>query len=222
MHIESEGPGTIIDYLESMNAHTHIAMLYRGDQLPNDVHEFDAIIVMGGPMNVYQDEQYHFLREETVFLRQAVENNIPILGICLGAQLIAKSCFARVKSAQIKEIGWSKVTLTKEGRCDLLFQGLPETLSVLQWHEDTFDLPYNGILLATSKECPNQAFRYKNAYGLQFHVEVTSDMLSEWFSESREHDQIMNQFQKIKKDYTRQAKKIYSNFVALIRTHTYI
>lgn len=217
MHTESEGPGTIRDFLESIKAHIHIALLYRGDQLPTVVHEFDAVIVMGGPMNVYQEDKYPFLREETAFLRQAIENNIPVLGICLGAQMIAKACGARVKTAPVEEIGWSEVKLTEEGRCDLLFQGFPESLQVLQWHEDTFDLPYNALLLATSKGCPHQAFRYKNAYGLQFHVEVTRDMLSEWFSYSGKQDWIMNRFREIEKDYSRQAVNIYCNFIALNR-----
>ena len=129
--------------------------------------------------------------------------------------MIAKACGARVKTAPVKEIGWSEVNLTEEGRSDRLFHGVPENLPVLQWHEDTFDLPYKGVLLATSKECPHQAFRYKNAYGLQFHVEVTCDMLYEWFCESGNRERILKQFREKEQDYALRAEQIYRNFISL-------
>jgi GMP synthase-like glutamine amidotransferase len=216
MHNESEGPGTLGDYLESIGANIHIARLYAGDHLPKNLRDFNAIVTMGGPMNVYEEEKYPFLREETIFLQQAIVKGFPILGICLGAQMIAKASGASVYKAPAKELGWSNVSLTEAGRRDILFRGLPKKLKVFQWHEDTFDLPTGGLLLATSNECPNQAFRYRNAYGLQFHVEVTRKILLDWFADSQEGHEMVLALEMMEEDFLGNARRIYANFVALV------
>jgi GMP synthase-like glutamine amidotransferase len=167
---------------------------------------------MGGPMNVYEDKKYPFLREESNFLKQAIDDGVPVLGICLGAQMIARACGASVVKASQKEVGWSKVFLTDMGKEDMLFRGLSETLPVFQWHEDTFELPVGGQLLATSTTCPHQSFRYSNAYGLQFHVEVTPQIISAWFGSSSEGEQMIRQFEKIEVDFIRHALILYHNF----------
>jgi GMP synthase (glutamine-hydrolysing) len=142
---------------------------------------------MGGPMNVYEEERYPFLKREDLFIKEAIQRGKPVLGICLGSQLIAKALGARVFKAPAKEIGWFDVSLTEEGSRDLLFRAFPEFFPVFQWHEDTFDIPRGAKLLATSDSVPHQVFRYaENAYGLQFHLEVTEVMVREWIDSCEE------------------------------------
>jgi GMP synthase-like glutamine amidotransferase len=132
-------------------------------------------------MNVYEEDRYPFLRKEDLFIKEAIQRGKFILGICLGAQLIAKALGAKVSKAPVKEIGWYDVSLTRVGSRDPLFSNLPKRFPVFQWHEDTFEIPKAGKLVATSSLVPHQAFRYgDNAYGLQFHLEVTEEMIREW------------------------------------------
>jgi GMP synthase (glutamine-hydrolysing) len=124
--------------------------------------------------NALERQDHSGLRAEDAFLKQVVTKEIPFLGICLGGQLLAKACGARISKSPVREIGWHDVMLTAHGKRDDLFKGLPERMPVYQWHEDTFAVPESGALLATSGGCPNQAFRIGScAYGLQFHPEVT-------------------------------------------------
>ena len=135
-------------------------------------------------MNVYEEDQYPFLRQEDLFIKEAIQRGKRILGICLGAQLIAKALRAKVYKAPVKEIGWYDLSVTEEGRADPLFSRFPKTFSAFQWHGDTFDLPNAGKRIVTSSPVPNQAFRYgENAYGLQFHLEVTEEMIEHWMKE---------------------------------------
>jgi len=215
-HVESEGPGTLGYFLRSLgDVVIQRTRLYNGETLPDEVRDVDAIVIMGGPMNVYDENEYPFLKEETDFLSSAIEANIPILGICLGAQMIAKASYASVSRAFEKECGWRDVSLTDTGRRDILFQGVTDPVRVFQWHEDTFEIPYGGTLLATSKECTNQAFRYGNAYGLQFHVEVTRDMLVNWMGDVPECRDSVEDYETIKDDLHAQARVIYNNFMWL-------
>jgi GMP synthase-like glutamine amidotransferase len=119
--------------------------------------------------------------EEDLLIKKAISRGVPVLGICLGAQLIAKAGGAKVWKGSKKEIGWYPVRLTKEGRDDPLFKGFGEMLTVFQWHGDTFDLPEGGVLLAKN-DIYNQAFKLGSAYALQFHLEVTGEMISQWLT----------------------------------------
>lgn len=217
MHVESEGPGTLGPFFDSVGWDIRTARLYAGDTLPTDPDGIDAIISMGGPMNVYEEDKYPFLADETAFLKQAIDADKPVLGICLGAQMIAKALGAQVTKSPAKEVGWGKVTLSDEGRRDGLFHGLPDTLDVLQWHEDMFHIPQGGKLLAYSGDCPHQAFRYRNALGLQFHLEVTTEILLEWFSGSPDRDEIIRRYKELEPDLLARAEMLYSNFKGLIR-----
>jgi len=217
MHIESEGRGTIEDFLKSVQATYRIVKLYAKDLLPSHISDLDAIITMGGPMNVYEEDKYPFLQDEIDFLQKAIKAKIPILGICLGAQMIARACGATIKKSPLKELGWHDVSLTEAGVGDDHFYGLSKILQLLQWHEDMFELPSAASLLATSKGCPHQAFRCNNAYGLQFHIEINREMLCEWFADSKQRDWIICQFDHMKHDIARQAQRIYSNFFAMVR-----
>lgn len=195
-HISIEGPGIIGEFFKNPAWKVETIELDKGDKLPEALSEIEATIILGGPMNVYEERKFPFLKDEDIFLKKAIKEEIPVLGICLGAQLLAKACGAKVKKAEQEEIGWYKVNLTKEGMKDLLFEGLNQELDVFQWHEDTFEIPEKGTLLATSDSCKNQAFRFgKNAYGLQFHIEVTPSMVESWIEE------YLDSKDKIKKDH---------------------
>jgi GMP synthase (glutamine-hydrolysing) len=168
-------------------------------------------------MNVHQEKEFPFLVHETRFLQEALHMKIPVLGICLGAQMLAKTCGALVTKSPVKEQGWAFVSLTREGMQDPLFKGLEEELLVFQWHEDTFQIPEGGVLLATSKTCRNQAFRYGSAYGVQFHPEVTRKIILDWSgdSEANEREEIIRRFEEVKDRFFDQSLKLYFNFASL-------
>jgi len=178
-HIACEPPGVYEDVL-----HEHGAALTRievdaGDELP-DRREFGAIVAMGGPMSVNDDAELPWLRDEKAFVAEAVRAAMPFWGVCLGVQLLAASLGARVYAGDEPEVGVLPVELTDEGRRDPVFSALPPAVPALQWHGDTFDLPEGAVRLAGSVAYPNQAFRYENAYGVQFHLEVSREMAREW------------------------------------------
>jgi len=179
-HIDIEGPGLIEDYLKQRKIPFYILNLRPDIHLPK-LDGLTHIVILGGPMNVYEEDRYPFLRDEDLFIKEAIQMGKPILGICLGAQLMAKALGAKVFKAPLKEIGWYEVSLTDEGVKDPLFSSLPKKFPVFQWHEDTFEIPKSGKLVATSSPLSHQAFRYgEKVYGLQFHLEVTEEMIQEW------------------------------------------
>ena len=179
-HVDIEGPGLIEDCLRQERIPYQVLSLESGLHLPK-LDDLTHIVILGGPMNVYEEDQYPFLKEEDLFIKEAIQRGKSLLGICLGAQLIAKALGAKVFKAPVKEIGWYDVSLTRIGSIDPFFSHLPRTFPVFQWHGDTFEIPHSAILIATSSLVPHQAFRYgDNAYGLQFHLEVTQDIIREW------------------------------------------
>jgi GMP synthase (glutamine-hydrolysing) len=179
-HVEAEGPGLIEHCLKQAKIPSQIVNLETDDGLPK-INDLSHIVILGGPMNVYEEDRYPFLKGEDLFIKEAIQRGKKILGICLGAQLVAKALGAKVHKSPIKEIGWFDVSLTDEGSKDPLFSLFPRTFPVFQWHEDTFEIPRAGKLIATSGLVPHQSFRYgENVYGLQFHLEVTEEMIQEW------------------------------------------
>ena len=135
-------------------------------------------------MNVDETARYPFLADEVNWIRQAIAAELPVLGVCLGSQLLAKALGSRVYANRIKEIGWYEIELTAAARGDALFGGCRPQETVFQWHGDTFDLPPRAVQLARGAECENQAFRFgSTAYGLQFHVEVTPEIVANWLGE---------------------------------------
>ncbi len=145
-----------------------------GDSLPGTVAELDGLIVLGGPMHAADDVGYPAFQGILSLIRACDAEGIPILGLCLGAQLIARAFGARVYRFGGLEVGYPPVLLTKAGRADPLFQGLATTQYVMQMHEDTFDLPPEAARLMRNDRCPNQAFRVgTSTYGIQAHPEVT-------------------------------------------------
>ncbi len=142
---------------------------------------YHGLIVLGGPMNCDQTDRYPHLATEVALINEAIRMGLPVLGICLGSQLIARALGATVRKNPVKEIGWYTLNPTSDGAQDPLFSRLDATQQIFQWHGDTFDLPANAVRLASSPDCANQAFRYgENVYGLQFHLEVDEPMIRRW------------------------------------------
>lgn len=177
-HTPLEDTGLIAASLERRRLACRYADLYaRPEEV--DISDAAGLILMGGPMSVNDDLPW--LQTEMECIRQAASQGKPVLGVCLGAQLIAKALGARVYPNAVKEIGWAPVYWTDAGRADALFAGLPSPETMFHWHGETFDLPAGGEHLAYSDACRHQAFRIgSNVYGLQFHLEVTPEMIADW------------------------------------------
>lgn len=180
-HSVGETVGLLGDVLHKLDLPFRDVHLYEGDGLPRDTSDLSGLIVMGGPMNVDDIDNYPFLKDEAILIEKMISEEKPVLGICLGAQLIAKALGSKVYPNKHKEVGWHPVELTPEGKTDPLFKKLAPETTVLHWHGDTFDLPKGTVHLARSKRCDNQAFRYgQHVYGLQFHLECTPGMVQSW------------------------------------------
>lgn len=186
-HVACEGPGLLRDVLEQKGWRLDIRCMDQpGAALPESLGNYDAFVILGGPMGAYEEEIYPYLLQVQELIREAVSIRLPMLGICLGGQLIARALGARVGPNPVKEIGWYPVRLTPAGRLAPLFTGMPLEFSVFQWHGDTFALPDGAFLLAEGETCTNQAFVYGAhigggyAWGLQFHLEVTPAMIEDW------------------------------------------
>jgi GMP synthase-like glutamine amidotransferase len=149
--------------------------LYAGEELPRQA-DFDWLVVMGGPMGVYDEGEHPWLVTEKAFLLETIAAQKPVVGVCLGAQLIAEVLGGRVFRNLYKEIGWFHIHLTDEGSRSPLCDAVPQQLEVFHWHGDTFDLPPGAVHLARSNGCAHQAFLYQGrVLGLQFHLESTPD-----------------------------------------------
>jgi GMP synthase (glutamine-hydrolysing) len=178
-HIACEPPAAFEDELRSRGVELVRVELDEGDALP-EPGEFAGIVVMGGPMGAYEDDRHAWLAGEKRFLREAVERDLPVWGVCLGAQLLAASLGARVYQGERAEVGLLPVELTQAAAGDPVFGDAPPSFPTLQWHGDTFDLPEGAVLLARSPAYRSQAFRIGRSYGLQFHVEVTPELAAQW------------------------------------------
>lgn len=176
-HEEHEGPGLLRPALEG--AGFQLALRHR--EVRDEDVRAPLVLVMGGPMGVYEASRYPFLLDELRLLRARLEARRPSLGICLGAQLLAAAAGARVyPGTHGWELGVMPISLTPDGRKDLAFAPLPASLDVAQWHEDTFDPVPGATLLASTERYPQQAFRIGSSYGLQFHPELTPEHLGSW------------------------------------------
>ena len=178
-HIACEPPAAFEDELRSRGLDVTRVELDEGEVLP-DWREFPAIVVMGGPMGAYDEAEHPWLAGEKRLLREAVEADVPVWGVCLGAQLLASALGARVYRGEQPEVGLLPVHLTPEAADDPVFGDAPGSFPTLQWHGDSFDLPDGATLLASSPAYPHQAFRVGRSYGLQFHIEVPLELATEW------------------------------------------
>jgi GMP synthase-like glutamine amidotransferase len=178
-HVPFEGLASIESWAINQNHSLSATKFYSNETLPS-VEDIDWLIVMGGPMNIYEDDKYPWLTEEKRFIEQAIKQDKTVVGICLGSQLIADVLGAKVYQGQHKEIGWFPIKMTDEAENSVVFNSLPQKLTVFHWHGDTFDLPECATRLAYSEGCQNQAFVCnEKILGLQFHLESTKDSVQQ-------------------------------------------
>jgi GMP synthase-like glutamine amidotransferase len=171
-HVDFEGPGVIAAEARLRGIELRARRIDRGERVP-DTEEVDGLIVMGGPMSLWEVEEHPWLAAERRALAAAVAYGLPVLGVCLGAQLVAAALGARVFRGPEPEVGAGRVELTEEGRRDPVLSAAGPSLPVLHWHGDTFDLPHGAVHLARSDRYANQAFRFGDrVLALQFHLEV--------------------------------------------------
>jgi GMP synthase (glutamine-hydrolysing) len=181
-HVAVEPPSLVATALEEDGVAVQVVHTYRGEPVPADATGLDGLVVMGGPMGVDEADRHPNLGSELRLLESALGRGVPVLGVCLGSQLLAAALGARVENGPAKEIGWYPVTLEPPAREDPLFAPLPESFHALHWHGDVFELPKGAVRLARSERTAIQAFRHGKAWGLLFHAEVTSRQLAEMAS----------------------------------------
>ena len=220
-NIITEGPGTIEDFLRKEDFSFKVVELSSGE-VPPSLEDFNSLVIMGGPMGVYEIGQYPHLRIESRIIREAINRDMKVLGICLGAQMIAYCLGSDLYKGPKEEIGWQHIELTGDGIKDLFMRKLAihpsvgdfwRKFKVFHWHGDTFEIPIGAVLLASSELYKNQAFRYKNnVYGFQFHIEVTKKMIKEWFENRPEVNSIVKETDGIYEEYSGRARNFYKVF----------
>ncbi|MDJ0626035.1 MAG: type 1 glutamine amidotransferase [Candidatus Caenarcaniphilales bacterium] len=189
-HVPFESIGCIAEWLKINNLTHTSTKFYENSSLPS-AEDLDFLIVMGGPMGVNDENDYPWISSEKEFIKKAIDSNKKVLGICLGAQLIADVLGARVFKNEYKEIGFFKVNEIENTNNVSLLNGLENGVEVFHWHGDTFSLPEGSILLASSEGCSNQAFAFNNnVLGLQFHLEMTLNDATKLIDNSSDEDYI--------------------------------
>lgn len=179
-HIDCEPLGSLESILSGRGATIEYVRPCNDEPLPERLSDWDAAVILGGPMAVY-DDNISWMAGELELVAAAIVDDLPLLGICLGSQIVAAAAGARVYAGTEREAGWSSVELSAAAETDPLFSGLPRQLPVFQLHGDSFDLPDGAVHLAGSPAYNNQAFRIgTHVYGLQFHVELTPDLGRTW------------------------------------------
>lgn len=180
-HVAHEPLGTLNPMLKDAGFRIRYVNFARDPDLSPSLEGYRGLIVLGGPMGVYEIEHYKHLQTEMKLIEEALKRDLPVLGICLGSQLLAHVLGARVFKAPAPEIGWLDVHLKEEGRKDSLFQHYNPAEKIFQLHQDTFDVPKEAVHLAYSPQIEGQAYRYgSKVYGLQFHLEVDKPMIHRW------------------------------------------
>ncbi|ABG60852.1 conserved hypothetical protein, possible gat-related protein [Cytophaga hutchinsonii ATCC 33406] len=176
-HVPFEGLACMEDWVRRPSNKVTATRFYEDERMPF-VELFDTLIVMGGPMSVHDEKKYPWLVQEKQLIKKAIERGKKVIGICLGAQLIAEVLGATVSKNTYREIGWMPVTKTTAAKTVGLFSDLPDTMNVFHWHGETFNMPEGATHLLSSEACVNQAFLYgDNVLALQFHMEMTHDAI---------------------------------------------
>jgi len=213
-NIITEGPGTIEDFLRKEDFSFKVVELSSGE-VPPSLEDFNSLVIMGGPMGVYEIGQYPHLRIESRIIREAINRDMKVIGICLGSQMIAYCLGSDVYKGPKEEIGWQHIELSGDGIRDPFMKKLAihpsvgdfwRKFKVFHWHGDTFEIPIGAVLLASSELYKN------NVYGFQFHIEVTKEMIKEWFENRPEADSIVKETDGIYEEYSGRAMNFYKAF----------
>ncbi|MCG3176119.1 MAG: hypothetical protein MOGMAGMI_01059 [Candidatus Omnitrophica bacterium] len=213
-HVENEPAGLWSAALVSTGRSHTVVRLYAGEPLPAP-ENVGALLVLGGPMNVDEDARYPFLGVEKQLIARCVRDGKPYFGICLGAQLLARSLGARVYKAPCEEIGWDTVDRTSAPD-EVFGPELGPKLSVFQWHGDTFDLPEGAVLIHRGERVEHQAFRWgSRAYGVQYHTEIDESMLRQWFPEGPELEEYVRYWRARHERLGAQTLRIFSAWMSL-------
>ena len=176
-HVPFEGPANLLAWAVS-RGHKLDVFSFAGKRSWPLLANFDCLFVLGGPMGVYEDRKHPWLKEEKTFIERAVKAEVPVLGVCLGAQLIADVLGAKVRRNRCKEIGWFPVQASRAAQDSAFFDTLPARFMAFHWHGDTFEVPAGARHLASSEACRNQAFEYGTTLALQFHLESTAESIA--------------------------------------------
>ena len=175
-------PGGVFEEVVEAAGHRLDRWVVPAGRDPGPARTYDAVMAFGGSMHPDEDELHDWLAGEEAFLREVLDEDVPVVGVCLGAQMLARAADAPVEPARVPEVGWHGVELTPAGRADPVLGKLPPRFEAFQWHHYTFGIPTGGEELARSEVCA-QAFRLDRAWGLQFHAEVTGSMIRDWAEE---------------------------------------
>lgn len=174
---ETEGPGYFVEFLNERSIYWRYICIDEGDDVPLKATDYSGLVFMGGPMSVNDDLPW--IPPVLALIRQAVSQDVPVLGHCLGGQLLAKAVGAEVTLNPVKEIGWGKVTVSDNDQARAWFGDI-RSFEAFHWHGETFSLPYGAVHLLSSQYCANQAFAMDKHLGLQCHVEMTEPMIRSW------------------------------------------
>ena len=179
-HEPFEGLANIEVWAKNRGHSISRTQLFKNEELPC-ISDFDWLVIMGGSMNIYEEDKFPWLKREKEFIDKAIAANKILLGVCLGSQLIADVLGGKVSKNQHKEIGWFPVSLTREAENSSIFSSLPGTFTAFHWHGDTFKIPRGAKRMAQSEGCMNQAFECGRAIGLQFHLEYSKKSIDMMF-----------------------------------------
>jgi GMP synthase (glutamine-hydrolysing) len=224
-HAPAETAGIIAEELEARGMSLRVVRTFAGDAVPSELSPARGLVVMGGPMSVYEADRYPFLAEEMRLIENAVRSDLPVLGVCLGSQLVAATLGAQVTRGNRKEIGWHTASLAEGALIDPLWVGMPHSFQAFHWHGDVFTLPSGAVRLASSELTEHQAFRYGRAtYGVLCHLEVTPPIVhamvhafgSELAEEGLSGDAILQRAEELLPGSMELGRHVYGGWAGLV------
>lgn len=222
-HVAHKILGTLNPTLKEKGLRIRYVNFDRSPDEHPSIDKYHGLIILGGYMGVYEAQKYTHIKTELKLIEEALKKDIPILGICLGSQLLAHVLGSEVRRNNEKEIGWYDIHLTEEGQKDPLFSHFQKTEKLFQLHGDTFDIPQSAVHLARSNVCNSQAFRYGNkAYGLQFHLEVDEPMIKRWLENPINQEEILNSNGKFDLQNIQQQTSLYIDHSLKLSRETFL
>jgi GMP synthase-like glutamine amidotransferase len=192
-HIAHEGPGYLGDFLDRKQIPWKLVCVDAGEPVPDSLGEASALVFMGGPMSV--NDPLPWIADEIQLIQDAIEDDIPVLGHCLGGQLMAKAMGATVGRNRVTEIGWHTTTRIDNTASRDWLRGLGDEMELFHWHGETFTIPHGAVPILKSRYCDNQAFVYGKNLAMQCHIEMTEELIRKWASEDNGELQVADSVQ---------------------------